>query len=115
MTATPAPESVRRLALSIEKALTIVREAIEVFEAETSPPDEAPFPGDRPSTREQHARLDELLLSHLLGRDEVEQLRARIAKGLRYVQARDLIARIDAQLEERSSGEVHLHERKGVR
>ena len=103
MTVTPAPESVRKLALEIERALTIMREAVRNFEAEMSPPEDAPFPQDRPASRDQLQRIESRLKSPLLDEEEVAKVRAFMEKRLTYVQARDLIARIDAQLEARDA------------
>lgn len=94
MTATPAPESVRRLATSIERALTIVQRALRDFEEEQYEP------GD-PCTQSQRDRLVARIRSAYLTEEERGMVRGLLERGMTYAAARALLARLDERLERR--------------
>lgn len=94
MTATPAPESVRRLGTSIERALTIVQRALRDFE------DEQYEPGD-PCTQSQRDRLVARMRSAYVTEEERGMVRGLLERGMTYAAARSLLARIDERLERR--------------
>lgn len=95
MTAPPAPESVRRLATGIEKALSILQRSLRDFE-------EDQYEAEDPCTQSQRDRLAARVRGPFLTEAERQKVRQLLERGLTYGAARTLLERLDERIEGRT-------------